>query len=341
MQKITIKEIAKLTNTSVNTVSRALNYKDGVSKDTRELIEKVALKEGYRPNLLARSMRGLHTNLIGILVGEISNSFYTRILDGANEIANQEAMSLLIGSSDEHKEKELKQIDTFLSYRCSGIAVCLIDPASEIIATLKEEDVNFVVLDVSPSKNIDCGLICIDNERDSFLSVEELIKNGHRRIAILIPELLWKNECNRYMGYKRALFSYGIEEDPELVITCHSKDDAYRATIQLLGKKNRPTALYIAKQSFGLSVISALMAKDVRIPENISILMYGDPDWASILHPRITCMRRQAREMGRLGIKMLIDRIKGDGLEQKRKIVLDSKLMIRESVQRIKQAGAC
>ena len=332
---LTLRKIAELTHTSVNTVSRALNQKDGVSEETRERILRVALEHKYRPNLMARSMRGMQTKLIGFLVEDVTNPYFVKMLAGAEQRANREGMTLLIGSSHERVDKERNHIEAFLSYRCSGMALCLVSPDREFISMLEGERVNFVILDAPLAEDLPCDRICIDNEADSKQAVEYLLECGHRRIAIFIPGPLTDTERDRYQGYRRAQSGFHVEEDPELVRICADKDAAYRATTRLMESRNPPTALYVAKQSLGLGVLSALLNRGLRIPADVSMLIFGDPDWASIFHPTITCLQRQVEEMGRLGIEILMDKMRADGRREPRRIVLDSRLVVRESVRKL------
>jgi len=332
---LTLRKIAELTHTSINTVSRALNHKDGVSRETRERILQVALKYNYRPNLMARSMRGMQTNLVGFLVEDVTNPYFVKMLAGAEQWANNEGMTLLIGSSNEMIDKERNHIDAFLSYRCSGMAICLVSPDRELIAMLKGENVNFVILDSPSGEQLACDRICIDNEADSEHAVRYLIECGHRQIAVFIPDPLTDTERDRYQGYRQALKKSNIKEDEHLVQKCPDKDSAYKSTVRLMESAYPPTALYVAKQSLGLSVLSALLNLGLRIADDVSLLIFGDPDWASIFHPTITCLQRQVEEMGRLGVEILMDKIRGQESGEPRKIVLDSRLVIRESVKRL------
>lgn len=332
---LTIRKISELTNTSINTVSRALNQKDGVSEETRERILRIAIEQNYRPNLLARSMRGTQINLIGFLVENVTNPYFVKMLAGAEQQANRDSKTLIIGSSNGQVDKERGYIDTFLSYRCSGVALCLISTDRELISMLQAEHINFIILDAPFSEELSCNRICIDNEADSKQAVRYLLECGHRRIAIFNSEPLTDTERDRYNGYRCELGGFDIEEDLELVKICADEDAAYRAATLLMESRNPPTALYIAKQSLGLSVLSAILSRGLRIPEDVSILIFGDPDWASIFHPTITCLQRQVEEMGRLGIEILMNKMRDEERHEPRKIVLDSRLVVRESVRKL------
>jgi len=332
---LTLRKIAELAGTSVNTVSRALNHKDGVSEEMRERILHIAVEHNYRPNLMARGMRGKQTNLIGILVEDVTNPYFVKMLAGAERQANSEGMTLLIGSSNEQVDKERSHIDAFLSYRCSGMALCLVSPDADLISMLSSERVNFVVLDAPSSEDVPCDRICIDNQADSARAVRYLLGCGHRRIALINPAPLTDTERDRYNGFRSALAVSGVRDVPELVRFCAGKDEAYRAAADLMASAEPPTALYVSKQSLGLSVLSAILNAGLRVPEDVSLLIFGDPDWASIFHPTVTCLQRQVEEMGRLGIELLAGNLRSRDQRTPRKIVLDSQLVVRESVKRL------
>jgi len=329
----TLRKIAQMTEKSVNTVSRALNNKDGVSTETKDLINRVAMELNYRPNLMARGMRRKQSELIGVLVQDISNPFFIQMLEGAEVEADKAGMNLLICSSRGSIEKEQKHINTFLSYNCSGMALNLVSPKADLIEKLKNEHRNIVILDAPLKEDLNCARICVDNEHDSLTVVEYLLRLGHRRVAIINPELRTATMNERYTGYRRALEKYDLPEDPLLMRTCNDKDDAHQAALELATQRNGPTAIFIAKQSLGLSVVSALMSAGVRIPEDISIAIFGEPDWAMVFKPRITCMQRQVSEIGRMGIRILLSEIRGEKTEDNGRVVLSSQLMIRESVK--------
>jgi DNA-binding LacI/PurR family transcriptional regulator len=283
-------------------------------------------------------MRGSKSNLIGIIVGDITNTFFTKLLDGIEEIVNKESMAIVIGNSSESLEKEQKNVDAFLSYHCSGIAISPVAFDFEIIKKLREENVNFVVLDRPSLTDIKCDQVSINNEGDSIRAVEYLLVCGHKKIGIINSQSSLKTEQDRNLGYKKALSKYNIEENSELIKICNSKEDAYTACCELLLPANRPTAIYIAKESLGLGVISAIMNMGLKIPDDISVIIYGDPEWASIFRPTFTCMQRPVKEMGKLGASILINKTKNEeakieNSENYKNIKLDSQLIIRESVR--------
>lgn len=332
--RVTLRHIAELTNKSVNTVSRVLNAKDGVGAETEELIKRTAAELNYRPNLMARGIRTQKSNLIGMLVQDISNHFFNQLMVAAQAEAAKARMNLLICSSDRSPEKELEHIDTFVSYNCAGMALNLVSPTVDLIERLKGEDRNMIILDAPEMAEIDCPAISVSNEQDSFAVVEYLLRLGHRRVAIVNSRLTTATMTERYSGYQRALKKYAVAEEPALMCTCRDTEDAYQMATRLATQDYPPSAIYIANEALGLSVIAGIANAGLRIPEDISVAIFGEPEWATVFRPRITCMQRPVLEMGRIGVRMLLDEISGRKTrENNGRLTLSSRLMIRESVK--------
>ncbi len=333
--KFTLKKLAELVGTTPNTISRALNDKDGVSETTRERIKGVAAKYNYRRDQLARSMRVKYTNLIGFLVEDVTNPFFIQMLAGAEKQVTQYGKTLLIGTSDERQENERKHIDTFLSYRCSGMALCLVSPDDMTIDFLNAERATYIILDAPFEKHLTCDHICIDYRAESAKIVNYLIGCGHRKIAYISPELLTETEVARFDGFKSELIRHGCVLIEEITRFCIDEGEAYRETLELIRSDADFTAIYVAKSTFGLGVISALVSEGKRVPEDMSLAMFGHNDWADIFQPRITCLKRPVYEMGKLGIQCLEERIRYQGIKDPLRIVLNAQLRVGDSVARI------
>lgn len=330
---MTLKDIALLTGTSVNTVSRALNKKDGVSPETRERILAVAEAHHYHPNLLARSMRLKDIRLVGILVGDITNPFFVSLLDGAYEEASAEAVTIIVGNSRENFGLQRESIDAFLSYNCSGIALCLIEPDTALVQKLQTLGLNFVIIDTHIDGSSPCDRVHIDDEADCMRAIEYLHSCGHTRIDVISSAIVTVNERDRIVGVKKAFASCGLPWEEGRIHICRNREDACARTVESLRGPDRPTAFFICKEAYSLGVISAIMSLGLRIPDDVSLLIYGDPEWASIFYPKCTCMRRPVREMGRIGMRILCDRMNGIHAERSQDITLCSELITRESVK--------
>jgi DNA-binding LacI/PurR family transcriptional regulator len=205
---MTLKDIALLTGTSVNTVSRALNKKDGVSPKTREKILAVAEAHHYHPNLLARSMRLKDTRLVGILVGDITNPFFVSLLDGAYEEASAESVTIIVGNSRENFGLQRESIDAFLSYNCRGLrsaSLSRIPPRPKA----PEPRLNFVIIDTHIDGSSPCDRVHINDEADCMRAIEYLHSCGQQDRC---DQLGYRtvNERDRIVGVKKAFASCGL-----------------------------------------------------------------------------------------------------------------------------------
>lgn len=332
-RQISLKKIAEYAQVSVNTVSRALNDKDGVNEETRKRIKEIAEAFYYRPNLLARNMVHSQSGFIGIILGDMSNSFFVDILNGFEHEIDQISMSVLVGNSNENLEKERRCLDSFLSYRCRGIAISPVAGDINLIQSLKNENVNFVVID-RPVSNIDCSTVSINNLKGSIEATEYLISCGHSKIAYIGTVSTLTTENDRLAGYKTALINRGIPLNNAYIKLCDGAQDIDLICESLLLLEPRPTAIYISKANLGLITIMNLLKAGIRIPKDISIVLFGDPEWASIISPRITCVQRPIYEIGQISAKLLIDNLYNEK-PVIQNILLDTELVIRDSVRNI------
>ncbi|HML48456.1 MAG TPA: LacI family DNA-binding transcriptional regulator, partial [Clostridia bacterium] len=256
--EVTLRDLAKLAGVSVNTVSRALNDRDGVNEQTRAQILQLAQDHHYRPNIMARTMRGIQSNMIGTLVGDITDNFFVQLLAGVEEEIGHASMPILIGNTDEDVRKQRQRLDLFLSYGCKNIIITPVDADTGFIDTLREAGVSFVIADRVLEGVEGCNQVSINNRRDAFRAVEYLLQCGHRRIAILNQR-------------RDAFANRGLPVREEYVILTRSASTAARDVRAALEGPEPPTALFIAKDTLALNAVAAVNACNLAIPENLSV----------------------------------------------------------------------
>jgi DNA-binding LacI/PurR family transcriptional regulator len=337
-KRITLKEIAEIANTSVTAVSRALSGKDGVSEETRQHIIQIAKDNNYRPNLLAKNMRSLRTNLIGIIVGDITRTYFIELLRGVEKEAREQSMHVLVANADEDFDTEYEAIQTFLAYNCSGLILCPVSRREDYLYELREEDVNVVIIDRPVDRSIGFSEVLIDNRKDSRTAVEHLLEHGHRRIAYISSAALETNPIQeRYAGYLEALETHSIPLDSRLVKHLASVGETARHTAELLSLPDGPTAFYIADEPFAIHVVSTIMQGGLNIPGDVSVVLFCSPIWAAHLPPGFTCVDRPILMMGEQAVKLLVNQIHGSSEHQR--LTLSSQLRIRGSVKNLNQEG--
>lgn len=329
----TLKEIASLAGLSINTVSRALNNRSGVNEKTRSYIKELAEKYHYRPNMMARTMRGVQNTLLGTIVSDINDQFFVSLLSGIEEEATKASMPIIIGNTSEDMKKQNDCLELLLSYHCKNIIITPVQCNSYFVEMLRREDVHFVVLDRVLRDVTDINQVSINNLNDSYRAVEYMIKCGHRRIAIINQDSNIPTESDRTLGYMNALSDNGIPCNPAYVRLCPDAYSAGLASRALMELENPPTAIYLAKDRLALEAVSALYSLNKNIPDDVSIFIYGSPEWIQLMHLNITCMERPIQDIGRMAARILIDRLNGSRGSEPTNTILDSKLVIRDSVK--------
>jgi LacI family transcriptional regulator len=327
-KKVTIEQVAAEANVSVNAVSRALSGKDGVSEETRNRIVDIAKKLHYRPNILAKSMRQNSSGFVGVLVLDISNSVFTKMIKGIENQMMKNAMTIIIGNSDENEEKERHYLETMLSTQCSGIIISHVSNSG--LELLRQEDVPFVVLD-RDTENFDCDLVYVDNSLMGYTATKHLIELGHRDIAFIGKESLFDtDQKRRFEGYKKALLEWGMG-NPGLSYLCEDGNEGGEIFRKLWQSTNRPTGLVIGQHSIAEGVVAMINQMKVKIPQELSVVIIGEPRWATIFTPGFTTIERPLELIGVKAAELLIKRIKGERSHPFANLVIPSNLVVRES----------
>ena len=333
--EVTLRDIAKLAGVSVNTTSRAINNREGVNPKTRERIIKLAMENSYRPNIMARTMRGVQSNMIGTLIGDITDHFFVQLLSGVEEEIGRELMPIVIGNTGEDLRKQKESLNLLLSYGCKSIIITPVSADTDFINTLRDAGVAFVIADRVGEGMEGCNQVSINNRRDAYRAVEYLIQCGHRRIAMLNQRSEVRTETDRTLGYREAMTSNGLPINEAHVVQTRSRNTVSRDIQALLEGTDRPTALFIAKDTLALNAVSTINDCGLSIPDDISVFIYGSPEWSQSLQPHFTCMERAVKDIGRTSARILIGHIKGNAPAAPVNIQFDSNLVIRDSVRLI------
>ncbi|MBB3126089.1 LacI family transcriptional regulator [Paenibacillus rhizosphaerae] len=333
---VTIYDIAQKANVSAMTVSKVINNTGRISEETRRKVKKVMEELNYIPNSNARSLVLQQTQILSLLITDITNPFYTSLARGAEDGAKQYGYRLLFGNSDEDYAKEKDYVDMILSTRVDGV---LFAPAGDLslknLEKLRAHNIPFVIMDRAVP-GIESDMICGDSKEGARKLVDYLIGLGHRRIALVNGSLDVSTARLRYEGYAEALALQGIPLDETLIIHQNYRD--YHADDhleQLLEQPSPPTAIFAANNVLAVGVIRDLRDRGIRVPEDISVVCFDDLDLSSALDPFLTVAAQPAYQFGAMGIQLLVERIRGSSVPDSRKVILPSELVIRSSAKPI------
>ncbi|SKC37631.1 LacI family DNA-binding transcriptional regulator [Maledivibacter halophilus] len=311
---VTINDIAKAAGVSRTTVSRVLNDSGYVKKETREKILKSIQQLNYTPSAIARSLSTNKTNTIGVIIPEINNSFFGEIIKGISQVADEHNLNLILFNTDDSKAKELKALKLLKEQRIQGIMITLTYPEdgvnSEYLNTLKNLDIPVVLID----GHVECSNfsgVFIDHSKGAYDGTIALIKEGHKKIAIITGSINSRPAKNRLNGYKKALAANNIPINEEYIFYGDYKhENAYEITKKILDMKDRPTAIFAMSNMMVLGCMKALYEENIVVPDDMAIIGFDKIEALNIIGMNISFINGPTIEMGRTGMKLLIDNLK-------------------------------
>lgn len=340
--KINIKTVANKAKVSTATVSRVLRNYLGVREKTKKRVLKAINDLDYEVNAVARNLRQKRTNTIGIIVGNVLSQFCSTIAKSVEDVAQKNGYNMILCNGDDDLQKELKYLKVLKSNRVDGIILTPTGKNSDYINWLMESGTKIVLLD-RLIDGVKCNAVIVDNEAGAYKAVKHLIDQGYRRIAIITGYIDRTTGKGRLNGYLRALSEAGIQRDDNLIkIGDFKKGSGIKLTRDLLFEnKNKPQAIFISNIDMALGAIITIKEIGLRIPEDIGIISFDDPEWAMILDPPITTVSQPVYNLGSISAEMLIKKINDEqiGLRHNKPVTvtLSPELIIRGSTKNIKK----
>lgn len=330
---VTIKDVADYANVAVSTVSRVINNKDRVSLETRQAVSEAIEKLGYVRNNFAASMKSGETRFIVAVVPNIRNEFYTSVIQGVEAFASTQGYYTLVYTTGEAYGKEKETFEGELGHMVDGI---ILTPSSSDYTLYQKIGKPTVVIDrVIPGS--DMYSVCVDNYKGAVLLMEELIKFGHKKIAMVTGSLEFNISIDRMAGYKDTLKRHSIPIREEYIcIDNWYEEDGYRMTNQLLELPDPPTAIFAFNNLLCIGCAECLCDRGLVIGKDISLVGFDDSVVARYLGSGITGIRRATNEMGEIGAKMLLAILNNRTEEiAEKNIVLDVDIIRRGSIAKI------
>ncbi len=330
---ITLKKIATQLGVSVSTVSRALNNHPDISKKTKERVKDLAREHNYVPNVLARGFRAHKTNIIGVVVPNISHYFTSTLLKGILQEAERNGFKVIISESMNDAKKQAELLNTMNHFGVDGILLSLARKTEGVDSILSMlEHIPMVLFDKVSTK-VPCTQVIIDDEDAAFRAVEHLINTGKKRIALIKEiENSFTSE-KRYSGYLRALKKYNLEVDENIILSTEdiSMLQGKRLTNILLSLKDKPDAVFAITDGAAIGVIKTLKRNNVKIPEEIAVVGFSNSKNSIIIEPKLTTIDQPGNKIGTTAIKYLIDEINNENTLNHKTVVIKTNLIVRDS----------
>lgn len=329
---VTIEDVARLAGVSNSTVSRVLNNKEYVKESTRKKVYDAVTQLGYKPSRVAISLRANASQIIGLIISDIQNPFFTSLVRAVEDIAYENNYSLLLCNTDEDPEKENLYVELMLSERVSGVIITPTQEFGSPVAKLLEMNVATVCVD-RLVQDCETDSVVSDNIESSFKLVEHLIKNGHKQIGALFGQSEITTFRERLAGYKKAHLQNNLPLNESLIKQGTPKEDAgYRLTNNLLDLLDPPTAIICGNNLMALGAVNAIKDRKLSLPDDVSLVSFDDREWTQLITPGITVASQPTYEMGRLAAELVMRRLENDG-SSIRNIVLESEIIYRDSVK--------
>jgi LacI family transcriptional regulator len=330
---LTLVDVARHAGVSVSTASRVLSGQGYASVQSRQRVLAAAESLGYEPNQVARSLRLSRTRIIGLLVADIENFFYSQLAKGVTSVAREHGYHVVLANSEESRSVEAHQIQMLSSLRVDGL---VFTPTGGNRCELEERFIGVGVPVVQVDryvKGLAADVVLTDNVGGAREAVEVLIAAGHTKIAILAGSQQVTTGQARFEGYRQALAAHGIPFDDSLVRTgSFTRDSAMQDAQSILNMRPRPTALFAANNILAEGAARALVESQLVVPRDLSVVAFDDAPWMSALPQPLTTVDQPTREAGRIAATILLERLSGKGDRAPQSVTLRPRLIVRNSV---------
>ncbi len=332
----TIKDVAKLAGVSISTVSRVINNSKPVSFEVRRRVLEAIKELDYKPNEVARSLVTRRSNLIGVIVTDLGNSYVAEMVRGIEEIGQMYNYDIILSSSYGNIDAEMKFAEFFTSKQVEGIILISEKNDYEVIDEMQNYNIPFIYINRYYNKN-NLFTVSIDRSKACNDMAEYLINLGHENLLYVTYEDddKYSVEINKIEGYNKAIqnknkngFIYYAKG-----FTIQDGYDMGQSVIEFV-KKNDITAIFCGHDEMAIGLMSYCYDNNIRVPEDISICGFGDKKIASIYRPRLTTIREPFYDIGAVAIRSVIKKINGHELKED-KLLLPFQIMKRESCAKL------
>lgn len=327
-------DVARLAKVSIATVSAVINNKGGVSAELTRRVQEAMEALDYHPDQIARSLKVGKTHIIGMVVPDITNPFFTEVVEGLDKEALLNGYSLILCNSGDDPKREQDQLNMLFSRRVDGVILACAD-SSNAYDRLIRRRFPLVFVDRIPP-GFSEGAVITDNVEATWKATHHLIELGHTRIAIIAGHLNLSSGFGRVEGFRKAMQEahLTVRED----YFCRGDfqiESGYRYGMELMRLAEPPTAILACNNKMTLGLMRAISELGISCPKKVSILGFDDFEWAANFSPSLTCIAQPTREIGMQAMKMLLGKLNQSPeqieTQSNRLITLKAELRIRES----------
>lgn len=333
MKASTAKDVAKRAGVSIATVSRVINNLESVSPEIRDRVLQAIKVLGYRPSRAAQLLRAKRGHVLGLIISDIQNPFFTAVARGIEDVAYQHGYSLVLCNTDEDVEKERLYLDVMRAEAVAGVLLATTLPDDSSARYLLSNGIPVVAID-RDLNDPDVDSVMVDSVHGAVEAVSHLIDLGHRRIGLINGPARIVTLRQRCDGFKLAHERHGLTASPELMrFGSPNQAGGYACTHELLQQHPDITALFSANNLLALGTLAAIQERGLKIPDDISVVCFSDMSWSALLNPPLTAIAQPDYELGQKAAALLLERFDQPD-KRVSHVQLDLRLVIRASTGR-------
>ncbi|MCD0464020.1 LacI family DNA-binding transcriptional regulator [Flavobacterium sp. ENC] len=339
-RKITLKQIAKELDVSISTVSKSLRNSLEIGEETRLKVQAFAKFYNYKPNNIALSLKNRKTKSIGIIIPEIVHYFFSTVINGIEQVANENGYSVVICLSDDSFDKEVLNMEMLANGSIDGFIMSLSKETQykgdfHHITEVINQGMPVVMFD-RVTNDILCDKVIIDDKAAAYEAVQSLIDNGRKKIALVTTVDYVSVGKLRTDGYEKALLDNGLPFNEDLIIKIEDVDTCEITISQLLHDRAFD-AVFAVNELFAVTIIKTASKMGLKVPEDLAVIAFTDGIISKYSTPSITTVSQSGEKMGNKAAKMLIERLEAEHNDEEEENenytteVIETHLIKRES----------
>lgn len=306
---VTLRDVAQRAGVSSATVSRVLAGRPHVSDETRRRVLDAAADLAYQPDRVARSLRVRHSTILGLVITDIQNPFFTALVRAVEDVAYEHNYAVFLCNSDEDAKKEELYIDLMRAESVAGVVIVPTQETNTPCQKLVQAGIPLVSVD-RRILDLEVDTVTVDNREASFRLVDRLLEAGHRRIGAVFGPVACTTGRERRDGYVQALRARGLDVSPQLVRTGPpEKDFGYRAAREILALPSPPSALFTGNNLLFMGALKAIREGGLRVPQDVTLASFDEADWMDICSLPLTVIAQPTYQLGRTAAELLLQRI--------------------------------
>lgn len=326
---VSVKEVASAAGVSVGTVSNVLNRPDAVAPATRERVLASMRELGFVRNESARILRAGASRVVGLVVFDVGNPFFTDLARGAEEVLQAQGLSLMLCNSDERREKEQRHLELFEEQRVQGVLITPTDVTGPQLQAMRGRGTPVVLVDRTSSTEDGCS-VSVDDVSGAAQVLAHLVESGHRRVAFIGGPFSLAQVRDRHDGFTNEMPSNldAVVCETSGLNVAQGREAA--AQVLAMSIRKRPTAVFCANDLLALGVLQHLTMNGVRVPQDIAIVGYDDIDFAAAAAVPLSSVRQPRHLLGSTAARLLLDEVQAESHEHQQ-VVFEPELVVRTS----------